>query len=544
MKNDAVRSSIDRIFEHYSSQSSPGCALAVIKDSKIIFKQGYGLANLEINAPITPSSVFNIGSMAKQFTAFAIALLAADGKLSLDDDIRQYLLQMHDFGKKITIRHLIHHTSGIRDSFPALLSLAEWRDTDATTTDDVYQLLTAQRSLNFDPGEEFEYANSNYVLLAQICEQVSGQSFQAFCQERIFTPLDMQDTCVNASYFQLIPRRAPGYYEDGQGGWINAPLTDSVVGPTNIYTSVLDLAKWDQNFYTGTVGGEAIINQIQQPGQLNDGGILDYAFGVEVGPAHHHRGWHKVEHGGSQGGYSSWMVRFPDLHLSVMLLCNHFSWSTRDSVLKVADIFVCDHPTQKPEPETTVTTHDPVELRSSQLEPKSGIYFDAEHVTLRNITLSENRLQFEELDLIPLNKTTFYFEVEPQTQVVFMPTSDGGVANMKTITSSGEYRYERVEPVAPTHDDLLAYAGRYYSSELDVYWTFSPGDGNLIAHRRKYVDSQLKPLFKDTFRDDWSPLMGYPTTYIVRFTRNDLGAIVGLRVSGNGVRNIQFDRVH
>ncbi len=250
---------VDSIFERYTEPGSPGCALAVMKDGEIVYQQGYGLAILEHNVPILPSTVFNIGSMAKQFTAFAIALLEDEGKLSYDDDFRKYLPEMHDFGQTITIRHLIHHTSGLRGSFPELLALSEWRDTDATTTEDVYWLLKAQRELNFRPGDEFLYVNSNYVLLALICEQVSGQSFATFCHERMFGPLGMTRSVVNDSFVKLIPGRALGYYDDEQGNWFNAPLTDSVIGPTNVYTTVEDLVKWDENFYTGEIGGRAVI---------------------------------------------------------------------------------------------------------------------------------------------------------------------------------------------------------------------------------------------------------------------------------------------
>ena len=176
-------------------------------------------------------------------------------------------------------------------------------------------------------------------------------------------------------------------------------LQTSVVGPTNIYTTVQDLAKWDQNFYTGTVGGEAIIEQISQPGILNNGSLLDYAFGLEVGPTHHYHGWQMVEHGGSQGGYSSWMARFPKSCFSVVVLCNHFSWSTREYILKVADIFLEDRPNQADDLKTSTHMNEPIELNSKQLEQKSGIYFDADRVALRNITFNENRLQFEGLDL-------------------------------------------------------------------------------------------------------------------------------------------------
>lgn len=536
---------VDSLFERYAKPGSPGCALAVIKDGQIIYRQGYGLANLEHDIPILPSTVFNIGSMAKQFTAFAIALLEDEGKLSLDDDVRQHLPEMHDFAETITIRHLIHHTSGLRGSFPELLALAEWRDTDATTTEDVCRLLKAQRELNFRPGDEFMYVNSNYVLLARICEQASGQSLAEFSRERIFGPLGMTRSVVNDSIVEIIPGRALGYYDDEQGNWFNAPLTDSVIGPTNVYTTVEDLVRWDENFYTGAIGGRAIVERMVQPGHLNDGTELDYAFGLMVGPTHQHRGWQMVEHGGGQGGYGSWMARFPELRLSVVVLFNHFLWEMQDYALKVADLFLEEKaPPHVPAEEQAAPeeTTAPVELPAEQLEEKAGAYFNARRAALREITYTEGRLQFQGLNLVPLSEMRFFFEVEPKTQVAFTATEDGAAAGMKTITSSGEYGYDRVETVSPTPAELAQYAGRYYSPELDIYWTLTAEDDHLVAHRRKYVDSKLTPLFRDAFSDDWEPLMGYPTTYLVLFERDEDGVVTGLRVSGTRVRNLGFSR--
>jgi CubicO group peptidase (beta-lactamase class C family) len=533
---------VDKLFEHYARRGSPGCALAVMKDGQIVYKQGYGLANVEQNVPNLPSTVLNIGSMAKQFTAVAIALLEAEGKLSFDDDLRKYLPEIRDFGQAIAIRHLVHHSSGLRCTFPELLALAEWRDTDATTTEDVLWLLKNQRELNFLPGDEFQYANSNYILLAQICERASGQSFATFCRERIFDPLGMTHSVINDSYFNLIPGRANSYYDDG-GVWFNAPLTDSVVGPTNVYTTVEDLARWDENSYSGLVGGQAVLAQMHRPGRLNDGTVLDYAFGLEVGPAHQHRGWQVVEHGGNQGGYSSWMMRFPELHLSVVVLFNHFLWNMREYAVQIADLFLEDNPARPPateEPAAPMQAGAPIELSAEHLAAKAGTYFSAARAALRQVTYHETRLQFQGLDLLPLSETRFCFEVEPETHVEFRLAADSSVAGLKTITSSGEYSYDHVETVAPTPEELAQYAGRYYSPELDIYWTLEAGDDHLIARRRKYVDSKLKPLFADAFSDDWTPLMGYPTTYLALFERDDQGTITGLRVSGTRVRNLRF----
>ena len=216
------------------------------------------------------------------------------------------------------------------------------------------------------------------------------------------------------------------------------------------------------------------------------------------------------------------MVRFPELHLSVVVLFNHFLWNMRDYAIKVADLFMVDRPGEQA---TTERLSDlapaaaPIDLSQDELEQKAGTYFNVQRAALREITCTEHRLQFQGLDLVPLRENLFFFEVEPDTRVEFISTTDGGVAELKTITSSGEYSYDRVETTSPTSDELAEYAGRYYSPELDVYWTIEADADHLLAKRRKYVDSKLTPLFADTFSDDWSPLMGYPTTYLVAFER-------------------------
>lgn len=534
---------VDGIFDRYLRVGSPGCALAVMLDGQIAYRQGYGLANLENGIPILPATVFNIGSMAKQFTAFAIALLEAEGKLAFDDDCRKHLPELPDFGSKITVRHLIHHTSGLRGSFPELLALAGWRDTDTTTSEDVYRLLKAQRELNFDPGEEFLYVNSNYLLLALIVEQVSGQPFATFCHDRIFSPLEMTKTIVNDSIFKVIPNRASGYYDDERGSWLCAPLTDSVVGPTNVYSCVEDLAKWDENFYSAQVGGREVIEQLQQPGRLSDGSELDYAFGLMVGPTHQHRGWQMVEHGGGQGGYGSWMVRFPELHLSVVVLFNHFLWDMQDFALKVADQFLGERDSSDVDSSDTTAHTQPSaadELEDEQLKARVGFYFDNKRAAMREVTQAGGRLRFQGLNLVPLTENLFAFEVEPKTRVEFIPAAGEAEAAVKTITDSGEYLYRRVHRKSADAAELDQYAGRYYSPELDVYWRLEVGDGCLIAKRHKYVDSTLTALFDDAFNDDWEPIMGYPTSYLIIFERDDRNAIIGLRVSGTRVRHLRL----
>jgi CubicO group peptidase (beta-lactamase class C family) len=262
--------SVDEVFKEFTVPGSPGCTVAVYQDGKTILSRAYGMANLDHDVRLTPSSIFHVASVSKQFTAAAILLLAQDGKLTLDDDIRKHVPELPDFGTKITVRHLIHHTSGLRDQW-SLLGLAGWRySRDLITDDDVLAVLTRQRELNFTPGERHLYSNSGYTLLAVIASRVSGKSFRAFTDERIFKPLDMTNTHFRDDFAEIVKHQAYGYTR--QSGTFKLSVTNfDTAGATSLLTTAEDLAKWDANFQNPVVGGAALVAAMEARGRLNDG---------------------------------------------------------------------------------------------------------------------------------------------------------------------------------------------------------------------------------------------------------------------------------
>src|SRR6266849_6021005 len=277
---------VDKLFEKWNRTDSPGCALSVMKDGHIIYKHGYGMADLDHNVTTTPSTVFHVASMSKQFTAASIVVLAQQGKLSLDDDVRKYIPELPDFGSLITIRNLIHHTSGLRDQWN-LLGLAGWRySQDLITDDDVLSIRSRQKDLNFPPGSKYMYSNTNYTLLAQVVKRVSGQSFREFTTSRIFQPLGMRNTHFRDDHAEVVKNMAYGYVPAKDTFRISITNFDTV-GATSLLTTVEDLALWDENFYNPRVGGPEMIRQMLERGKLNDGEQLDYAFGLVIGK---HRG--------------------------------------------------------------------------------------------------------------------------------------------------------------------------------------------------------------------------------------------------------------
>src|SRR5215467_13187076 len=303
-----VAKQVDKIFAKWDRGDSPGCALGVCRGGQIIYKRGYGMEDLNEDVHITPGTVFHVASMSKQFTAAAIVLLAQQGKLSLDADVRKYIPELPDFGQRITIRHLVHHTSGLRDQW-SLLGLAGWRySLDLITDDDVMSVMTRQKDLNFKPGEKHVYCNTGYTLMGLIVKRVSGLSLREFTTKNIFEPLGMTHTNFRDDHAEVIKHNAVGY--EGEPGKFEISITNfDTVGATSLHTTVEDLQRWDENFYHPKVGGEACVKQMLERGKLNNGEQLDYAFGLVAGK---YKGLPTIGHGGADAGYRSDMTRFPE----------------------------------------------------------------------------------------------------------------------------------------------------------------------------------------------------------------------------------------
>jgi len=331
---------VDAIFADLARPGSPGCALAVARGGKILYEKGYGLANLEENVPITPRTVFDIGSTSKQFAAASILLLEKQGQLSVNDDIRKYLPEIPDYGHKITILNLLNHTSGLRD-YLALFEMAGINVDNVTTDNDALAVIARQKSLNFAPGSQWLYSNSGFFLLSIIVERVSGKNLREFAAANIFTPLGMAQTTYRNTHTQLVANRGLAYdppaKDHPERGFTLDVSYFEQTGDGAVHTSVEDLLKWDENFYSAKIGGKEFLAEMQEPAKLNDGKALHYAKGLVVDS---YRGLPAVSHGGSWGGYRAQLLRFPQQHFSVVCLCNLANAGPGDRALKVADIFL------------------------------------------------------------------------------------------------------------------------------------------------------------------------------------------------------------
>jgi len=378
---------IDALFEQEIKKDSPGAAVAVIKDGSIIYKNGYGIACMDYDIPITPATIFHVASVSKQFTAFAIVLLADQGKLSLDDDIHKYLPEISDFGKTITIRHLIHHTSGLRDQWE-LLMMAGWRIDDVITNEHILKIARRQKELNFDPGEEYLYCNTGYTLMGEIVARVSGQSFREFTAKNIFEPLEMNNTHFHDDHEMIVKNMAYSYDPDGNDGFKKSILSFANVGATSLFTTVEDLAKWLDNFDKKAVGGETVINQMLQKGKLNNGIEIDYAFAIVIGK---YRGLNTLGHGGMDAGYRSQIVLFPDQKFGVAVLSNLGSFSPYNLAMRIADFYLADQLAPM-EIKEEATAQQPEKTYSTALDEYVGSYYSDELGTEYTMVIKDDKL--------------------------------------------------------------------------------------------------------------------------------------------------------
>lgn len=383
---------VDEVFSDLTKPGSPGCALAVYRDGKIIYAKGYGLANIEENVAITPRTVFDIGSTSKQFTAASILLLEKQGKLSVNDDVRKYVPELPSYGQKITILELLNHTSGLRD-YLSLMELAGI-NTDSVTTDaDALALITRQKALNFAPGSDWLYSNTGFFLLSVIVQRASGKSLREFAAENIFASLEMTHTQYRDNHSLLIADRALAYEEreDKDGYTLDVSYFEQT-GDGAVHTSVEDLLKWDENFYSPRVGGKEFLSEIQERGKLSNGKVLDYAKGLFL---QDYRSLQTVSHGGAWGGYRAELLRFPQQHFSVACLCNVGNAGPTRRAHQVADIYLGSlmKPKENKSKQSETKEKNEITLDAALLKNYSGEYWSEELGVVYRLGVADGRVK-------------------------------------------------------------------------------------------------------------------------------------------------------
>ncbi len=537
-------SRVDELYADQHRSDAPGGVVAVIENGRIVHETAFGMADLERGVAITTDSVFEIGSISKQFTAMCILLLELDGKLSVEDDVRKYVKELSEYERPITIRHLLHHTSGIRD-IETLIPLAGIPWMNYSSHDDMLELVFRQRGLNFPPGDQYLYSNSGYLLLAEIVERVSGLSLRDFAANRIFEPLGMRSTQFWDHPSQIIERRAIAYEASADGGWDNALWYNPFAGPAGVYTSAGDLARWDANFYDNRLGGGAeLIARMETPGLLESGEEIEYAMGLMV---ESYRDQRMVSHGGAWMGYRASLERFPDQRLTIVALSNG---ARGLGSFRVANLYL-DERLGRPDDEAESETSGPFEPPPTVARPAKelaryeGVYWNETEAVLRRIELRDGALHYVrgEENASPLGalEEGDFVMIGPAMRVDVAFEND---AREMTVVVEGQepLHFQRLEPPSSAASSSLT--GSFWSAELDRELQLGLVDGKVVVSWADEATTAPAVMIgtNELLVQEFVAVPWYPQDVRLRLTRDGSGAVVGLTLSCDMVRGVVFEK--
>lgn len=531
-------SDTDDLFKHYNNTDTPGIAVSVLKDGKVIYQNGFGMANLEYGIPITEHTKFHVASLSKQFTAFMILSLQDEGLLSINDDVRTYIPELPDYGNTITINHLLTHSSGLRDQW-RLLELAGWRLDDVIKTEQIFKLITNQKALNFVPGDNFKYSNSGYTLLAIIVERITETSFADYAKQLIFDPLDMKDSFFYDDHEEMMSNRAYSYKRVDQK-LKKSNLNFATVGPTSLFTTIEDMNKWANNFRNRTIGNKAIFKVMNQKAKKNDGSVSSYAKGQFV---KNHKGFKMIYHSGSDAGYRCYFARFPELGYQFILFANASYISSYDEIYKLIDHFLQD---QYPKNDNDQPSDKPFEydddifvnLSNAEMKPFEGRYFDREEkqyweVKIQNDTLyCKGGVLPEDIKLYPVGKTNFKIKGTPYDISVNFIENDYQEPVLEFRIPDVMWLWLVREKTVNTSD----YLGSYYNEELNTQYDLVEKDNTLCLTHQKLDDIKILQINEAYFSSNNRNFSN------IRFKRNDLGKVIEFSVSNGSIKNMTFSR--
>jgi len=523
---DEQRARVDEILGYFDSTHRPGVAVAVVRRGKVLYKKAFGMASLELGVPNTPHTLFRLGSVSKQFTAACIFLLNREGKLSLEDPLVKYFPEMPAgvYGG-VRLRHLIHHTSGIRDSealYPVLgMEYSQWY-----THDQLLELLARQEALDFSPGERIEYSNSAYTLLALIVERVTDQKFADFARERIFQPLGMENTRIQTRYDTLIPGRAGGYHRVGEayGNWMTH---NQLVGHDAVYSSVEDMTYWIGAFFDDSLGRE-LMDDLTARTAFNDGSPNHYSGGIVVD---HYQGLPAYSHSGWYVGYLAFLVIFPEQQLSIIYLSNVTEGSPSEKSLRIAEVYL-----EKEMSESLAR----LRARSKPADPRllknlPGDYAGIDYGGRYTLEVADGRPRLEgagwDFEPSPFRKNEF-INYRRRLRIRILSSLTGeDVFTIELLNSMGSMgRFQKLQPFSLMEDQLPEYCGKYFSPELQAGATVSLRQGRLFLQAGR-VQGPLQPWKKDAFQ-------GFGG--ILELIRDDDGPVRGFHLTQYGYRDIIF----
>jgi CubicO group peptidase (beta-lactamase class C family) len=514
---------LDRVFQQWSTKESAGCAVGVGRPGQPILARAYGMADLEHDIPNTPETIFEAGSVSKQFTAAAIVLLSLEGKLRLDDDVRKYIPELPDYKTPVTIRHMLTHTSGLRD-WGSVAGIGGWpRGRRAHTHAHVVDILSRQRALNFPPGAEYSYSNSGFNLLAVIVDRVSGQSLAEFSKKRLFEPLGMTHTQWRDDFTRIVKNRAVGYSQRG-GGWANDMPFENVYGNGGLLTTVGDLLIWNESLNTGKLGGRPFLDEMYRKGILTSGRANFYASGLQHGE---YNGKPTITHTGSTAGYRAFLGREMDSNLSIAVLCNAGNANPGTLGDQIAAVFL------GPEQPRAVAQVKAASVEPAVLSSKAGLYRQWRTGALLRLNFADGKLQVSggrPAELVPLSPTQFQVG---NRQFTFVRANGTRSRILETTADGDTVYYEPTGEFAPTAAQLAEFAGEYYSPDLETTFTVAVENGRLVMKRRPDTRIALTLLYTDAFNGSIG---------VVRFHRDASGRVIELGIGQGRVYDLRATR--
>lgn len=532
----SLEKKVDQIMSVYT-KDKPGATIAVMEKGKILLSKGYGLSNMEYDIPNSPKTIYHIASISKQFTAFAILLLQEDGKLNVDDDIRNYIPEVPDFGKKITLRHLANHTSGIRDQWN-LLAMAGWRMDDVISTEYVIKLVSRQKELNFEPGEEYLYSNTGFTLLAEVVARVSGKSFAEFTSERIFKPLKMRNSLFYDDHQKIVKNRAYSYSET-QDGYKKLKLSYAIPGATSLFTTPEDLCKWSENFDEPIIGNEKTMKLLHTSGTLNNGDSIGYAFGQTI---QSYKGLDYYGHNGADAGFRTFFTRYPDQGLTVAVFGNEATFNPSRIGNQIVDFKLKkEYAKFNAQQEEQVTTFNEEEVDVGMVdllnyvgeyELSPGFIIS---VYLKGTDLMTKATGQDEFKVTGISDTSFVlkgFDIK-----ISFPENLKTPSPHLTLYQSGRTHIApRVQEFNLTEMSFEEFCGTYYSEELETNYEVVMSNNRLMVKHPRLSDFSLSMSKKDGFSSSYWAFSS------VDFVRDEKSQVVGFKASNGRVRNVFFEK--
>jgi len=526
---------IDSLFNLWTEANHPGGALGIMRNGEIIYSKAFGLASLEYQVPNTAETIFNVGSVSKQFTAMGIVLLQEKGLLSIDDDIRKHLPDMPDFGHTITIRHMLHHTSGMR-SLHAMLGLAGWRDDDSRTNEDLYRFMLNQKELNFIPGDEYLYCNTGYMLMVNIIENVTKEKFSQWMKVNVFEPLGMANTYVEDRYDRIVSNNATSYY-GSKGDFFRAVEYWGYVGSGNVHSTTNDLLTWLQNFSTPASNWGSSFEMLKTTDALNDGSENNYAFGVSLDEV---RGYKRVQHGGAIGGFRAYASTYPEEQLNIAVLTN---FSSSNPGQKENQIFNILFPKKSEDKSDTIEAKQvltTISMTTEKLKQFEASYWNdkenyARKIYVKNDTLRYFRSANSENSLVPISSNEFkMLGISANLIAKFDLDKNGNKTMAVNIDDGAPSTFEYFEPILDSKKYIRDYIGRFYSPELESTLDILIKDEKLIGHHSRHGDFPMQMLKID--------VLEIPGFAIIKFERKKDNKISGIRISNGRARNVWFEK--